>query len=586
MATVSSTCEIVESAEEFGSMCKQDDKGGNSCLQKLSNKSSLEDDINRLFESLNVRNSSRSSGLLNEAGRESLRKNASKRPMRGGASPASSIGISEPLSLKQALRGLCISQASEMAAMKRLSKPVNSPTLSEAGTIKRLYRAVVVEANGSGLPLNEGEGKVLEISLVSEGIGSNTSKGVPESLQIPSTDLTHHEVHPSSSIKAKAPQLTIRRSSLVDKIRPLETKSAGAEVNTEVGKVKSVEPSSLLDSGEKLAFNDLQDATQFKLPPAKPAQSNGQKGNLDATSNLSSPLAPSAGKRGNKSSSNNPCFVMPVFGNKNFMKKKVKHESTSASCSSSPCIQKLGGVSGPRMDIMEKNCILDSEGKEVEKASPDSGTTDKRIEVNTSSADTGSSNIESTLTCSSRIKSLDNKADEVFRSREKGEFSQSSKSSIGDYRCSTSISETSNLSGSNRCGSRPHMSKDSRWEAIRSVQMQSGSINLKHFKLLKKLGCGDIGIVYLAELTGTNCLFALKVMDLEFLIKRKKMARAQTEKEIMQMLDHPFLPTLYSHFSTEKHSCLVMEYCPGGDLHVLRQKQPTRSFSEQAARLV
>lgn len=586
MATVSSTCEIVESAEEFGSMCKQDEKGGNSCLQKSLNKSSLEDDINRLFESLNVRNSSRSSGLLHEAGRESLRKNASKRPMRGGASPASSIGISEPLSLKQALRGLCISQASEMAAMKRLSKPVNSPTLSEAGAIKRLYRAVVVEADGSGLPLNEGEGKVLEISLVSEGISSNTSVGVSESLQIPPTDLTHHEAHPSSSIKAKVPQLTIRKSCSVDKIRPSETKSAGAEVNTEVGKVKSVEPSSLLGNGEKLAFNDLQDAAQVKLPPAKLAQSNGQKGNLDATSKLSSPLAPSAGKKGNKSSTNSPCFVMPVFGNKNFMKKKVKHEATSTSCSSNPCIQKIGGLSGPRTDIIEKNCVPNSEGKEVEKASPDSGTTDKRIEVNTSSADTGSSNIECTLTCSSRIKCLDNKADEVFRSREKGEFSQSSKSSIGDYRCSTSISETSNLSGSNRCGSRPHMSKDLRWEAIRSVQMQSGSINLKHFKLLKKLGCGDIGIVYLAELTSTNCLFALKVMDLEFLVKRKKMARAQTEKEIMQMLDHPFLPTLYSHFSTDKLSCLVMEYCPGGDLHVLRQKQPTRSFSEQAARLV
>jgi serine/threonine protein kinase len=50
------------------------------------------------------------------------------------------------------------------------------------------------------------------------------------------------------------------------------------------------------------------------------------------------------------------------------------------------------------------------------------------------------------------------------------------------------------------------------------------------------------------------------------------------------MLDHPFLPTLYAHFVSDKLSCLVMEYCPGGDLHVLRQKQPGRSFAEQAAR--
>ncbi|KAG0478637.1 hypothetical protein HPP92_013356 [Vanilla planifolia] len=100
----------------------------------------------------------------------------------------------------------------------------------------------------------------------------------------------------------------------------------------------------------------------------------------------------------------------------------------------------------------------------------------------------------------------------------------------------------------------------------------------------KKLGCGDIGTVYLAELTGSGCLFALKVMDVEFLLSRKKMLRAQSEREILQMLDHPFLPTLYAHFTTDNLSCLVMEYCPGGDLHVLRQKQPGRRFSEPAAR--
>jgi len=31
------------------------------------------------------------------------------------------------------------------------------------------------------------------------------------------------------------------------------------------------------------------------------------------------------------------------------------------------------------------------------------------------------------------------------------------------------------------------------------------------------------------------------------------------------------LPTLYTHFETDKFSCLVMEFCPGGDLHTLHQ---------------
>ena len=115
---------------------------------------------------------------------------------------------------------------------------------------------------------------------------------------------------------------------------------------------------------------------------------------------------------------------------------------------------------------------------------------------------------------------------------------------------------------------------------------RDGVLGLGHFRLLKRLGCGDIGSVYLSELSGTKCYFAMKVMDKGSLASRKKLLRAQTEREILQSLDHPFLPTLYTHFETEKFSCLVMEFCPGGDLHTLRQKQPGKHFPEQAVKYV
>jgi serine/threonine protein kinase len=74
------------------------------------------------------------------------------------------------------------------------------------------------------------------------------------------------------------------------------------------------------------------------------------------------------------------------------------------------------------------------------------------------------------------------------------------------------------------------------------------------------------------------------MMDKRSLGSRKKMLRAKTEREILESLDHPFLPSLYAHFQTEKLACLVMEFCPGGDLHMLRQRQPGKCFSESAAR--
>ncbi|TYI63714.1 hypothetical protein E1A91_D09G035500v1 [Gossypium mustelinum] len=131
---------------------------------------------------------------------------------------------------------------------------------------------------------------------------------------------------------------------------------------------------------------------------------------------------------------------------------------------------------------------------------------------------------------------------------------------------------------------KPHKANDIRWEAIQAVRSRKGDLDFRHFRVLKRLGCGDIGSVYLSELTGTRTYFAMKVMDKALLASRKKLLRAQTEREILQSLDHPFLPTLYTHFETEKLSCLVMEFCPGGDLHALRQRQPGKYFSEQAAR--
>lgn len=131
---------------------------------------------------------------------------------------------------------------------------------------------------------------------------------------------------------------------------------------------------------------------------------------------------------------------------------------------------------------------------------------------------------------------------------------------------------------------KPHTGGDVRWDAINMVS-RGGPLDLSHFRLLKRIGYGDIGSVYLVELKKTKTYFAMKVMDKASLASRNKLLRAQTEKEILELLDHPFLPTLYSYFETDKFYCLVMDFCSGGNLHSLRQKQPNQHFTEEAARL-
>ncbi|CAN1129597.1 Serine/threonine-protein kinase D6PKL2 [Linum perenne] len=99
-----------------------------------------------------------------------------------------------------------------------------------------------------------------------------------------------------------------------------------------------------------------------------------------------------------------------------------------------------------------------------------------------------------------------------------------------------------------------------------------------------RLGSGDIGSVYLAELNAEIAIFAAKVMDKKELVSRNKEGRARTEKEILQMLDHPFLPALHAIIESSRWLCLLTELCPDGDLHVLRQRQPLKRFEESAVR--
>eukprot|EP01018_Ginkgo_biloba_P040116 Gb_21156 [translate_table: standard] len=132
---------------------------------------------------------------------------------------------------------------------------------------------------------------------------------------------------------------------------------------------------------------------------------------------------------------------------------------------------------------------------------------------------------------------------------------------------------------------KPHKANDAAWEAIRALRCQDGLIGLNHFKLLRRIGSGDIGKVYMCQLKGLqHCVYAMKVVDKDALAHRNKLHRAEVEKQILATLDHPFLPTLYAHFDASHYSCLVMEFCSGGDLHSLRQRQHSKRFYLPSAR--
>uniref|UniRef100_A0ACD5UT19 Uncharacterized protein n=1 Tax=Avena sativa TaxID=4498 RepID=A0ACD5UT19_AVESA len=235
-------------------------------------------------------------------------------------------------------------------------------------------------------------------------------------------------------------------------------------------------------------------------------------------------------------------------------------------------------------DSEEKDCVWDASLPPSGNVSPHSSIDSMGV-VTAMSIVSGCSNTYKTeAIAASRTMLAAERNSGSVKGSIRGESLESAKTSMSRASDSSGVSDDSSWSHITGSTSKPHKGNDPRGKAIHAVRIRDGVLGMSHFRLLKRLGCGDIGSVYLSELSGTRCYFAMKVMDKASLASRKKLNRAQTEREILQLLDHPFLPTLYTHFETDRFSCLVMEFCPGGDLHTLRQKQPGKHFSEYAAR--
>nr|AML76947.1 putative LOV domain-containing protein [Borya sphaerocephala] len=131
---------------------------------------------------------------------------------------------------------------------------------------------------------------------------------------------------------------------------------------------------------------------------------------------------------------------------------------------------------------------------------------------------------------------------------------------------------------------KPHKKNNLSWRGIQKVLESGEKIGLKHFRPVKPLGSGDTGSVHLVEFLETGDYFAMKAMDKTVMLNRNKVHRACAEREILDMLDHPFLPTLYASFQTKTHICLITDYYPGGELFLLLDRQPLKVLKEDAVR--
>jgi serine/threonine protein kinase len=96
---------------------------------------------------------------------------------------------------------------------------------------------------------------------------------------------------------------------------------------------------------------------------------------------------------------------------------------------------------------------------------------------------------------------------------------------------------------------------------------------LTDYKVIKNIGEGAFGEVFLVKHVPTEKTFALKSIDKIFLAKQKKEHHVFQEKLILQSLNYPYVVKLFSTFQDAEKLYFLLENVPNGELaHYLRSK--------------
>lgn len=119
-----------------------------------------------------------------------------------------------------------------------------------------------------------------------------------------------------------------------------------------------------------------------------------------------------------------------------------------------------------------------------------------------------------------------------------------------------------------------HRSKLLLNDPVFSMTREERESLLREFELTTTLGTGTFGRVMLVKSSSLDRIFALKLMSIVDMHRRKQVAHVRSEKAILESVRaHPFLVTLYWTHKDRKFLYLLFEYVPGGELFTrLRQK--------------
>eukprot|EP00599_Poterioochromonas_sp_BG-1_P009916 CAMPEP_0173144130 /NCGR_PEP_ID=MMETSP1105-20130129/7054_1 /TAXON_ID=2985 /ORGANISM="Ochromonas sp., Strain BG-1" /LENGTH=501 /DNA_ID=CAMNT_0014057761 /DNA_START=704 /DNA_END=2209 /DNA_ORIENTATION=+ len=92
------------------------------------------------------------------------------------------------------------------------------------------------------------------------------------------------------------------------------------------------------------------------------------------------------------------------------------------------------------------------------------------------------------------------------------------------------------------------------------------TISLEAFKIIKVIGKGSFGKVFLVRDKANGNLYAMKVLKKDYIKKKNQIEHTRTERAVLGNVRHPFIVGLNMAFQTADKLFFVLDYCSGGEL--------------------
>lgn len=86
-------------------------------------------------------------------------------------------------------------------------------------------------------------------------------------------------------------------------------------------------------------------------------------------------------------------------------------------------------------------------------------------------------------------------------------------------------------------------------------------ISLESFHIIKVIGKGSFGKVFLVREKATNQIYAMKVLKKDYIIRKNQVEHTKTERSVLGYVHHPYIVGLAKAFQTADKLFFVLGPC-------------------------